>query len=61
MGVLRTPEVEQANMPSCEERRFQRFSALRASIVKWDLVFSEVSIRALDGWWGECAEEGYLL
>ena len=59
-GCLRTPDDGQANMPSSEERGFEWFCALRESVVKWDLVFSEVNIRAgaVDGRWGECAEGG---
>lgn len=46
-GNLGTPADAQADVPSCEERVQRRFSALGETIIKWDLVFSEVSIRAL--------------
>ena len=61
LGSLRTPEDGQANTPSSEERGFEWFCALRESIVKWDLVVSEVSIRALGIGGGESVWKRYLL
>lgn len=56
-GDLGTPAGAQADVPSCEERVQRRFSALGETVIKWDLVFSEVSIRALGLQVGGCAEE----